>query len=240
MGVAIRPFFSVVMKRKKISDAVKRKLWASSGGYCCNPSCHRELFPLFEDGSIKCIDELAHIIGQQEKGPRGKNKLPLSQRDEFDNLIVLCPSCHTIVDKNPQTFTVEILKKWKKEHGDTIKNLMSVPSFQSRKDARNALLPLLEENRAIFDMYGPNSKNAAEKQLDTESMWYHLSIQKIIPNNRRIESILCNNQHLMTDKEKSIYNLFKLHREGFEYNKISGDVNPTVPRFPNELNTVFI
>ena len=228
------------MKRKNMSDAVKRKLWASSAGYCCNPSCHRDLFPLFEDGSITCIDELAHIIGHKEKGPRGENELPLSQRDEFENMIVLCPSCHTMIDKNPQTFTVELIKKWKKEHCDAIRNLMSVQSFQSREDARKALIPLLEENKTIFDMYGPNSENATKRQIDTESMWYQMSLQKIIPNNRRIESILCNNQHLMTDKERFIYNLFKLHREGFEYNKISGDVNPTVPRFPNGLNNIFI
>lgn len=240
MGVAIRPFFSVVMKRKKISDAVKRKLWASSAGYCCNPSCHRDLFPLFQDGSITCIDELAHIIGKREKGPRGGNSLSLLQRDEFDNLIVLCPDCHTMIDKNPQTFTVELIKKWKKEHGDAIKNLMSIPSFKFRDDARNALLPLLEENKAIFDMYGPYSENATKKQMDTELMWYQMSLQKIIPNNRRIEAILCNNKHLMTDKERSVYNLFKLHREGFEYNKISGDVNPTVPLFPNDLNSIFL
>ncbi len=170
------------MKRKKISEPVKRKLWASSSGYCCNPSCHKELIPIFENGTITSIDELAHIIAQKEKGARGKDELPLSQRDEFENLIVLCPSCHTIVDKNPQTFTVDVLKKWKKDHENSIKNLMSSPVFHNREEARNALFPLLEENKAIFDMYGPYSENATNKQMDAEVMWYRLSLQNIIPN----------------------------------------------------------
>ena len=161
-------------------------------------------------------------------------------RDEFENLIVLCPSCHTIVDKNPQTFTVDVLKKWKKDHENSIKNLMSSPVFHDREEARNALFPLLEENKAIFDMYGPYSENATNKQMDAEVMWYRLSLQNIIPNNRKIESILGNNQHLMTDKERRVFNLFKLHRDGFEYNKISGDVNPAVPLFPKDLNNMFL
>lgn len=228
------------MKRKKISEPVKRKLWASSSGYCCNPSCHKELIPIFENGTITSIDELAHIIAQKEKGARGKDELPLSQRDEFENLIVLCPSCHTIVDKNPQTFTVDVLKKWKKDYENSIKNLMSSPVFHNREEARNALFPLLDENKAIFDMYGPYSENATNKQMDAEVMWYRLSLQNIIPNNRKIESILGNNQHLMTDKERRVFNLFKLHRDGFEYNKISGDVNPAVPLFPKDLNNMFL
>ena len=225
---------------KKISEKVIRKLWTSSAGYCCNPSCHRELLPFLEDGTITSISEFAHIISQQPNGPRDDKEVPLSQRDEFDNLIVLCPSCHTIVDKNPQTYPVEKLKKWKKEHEDSIKNLLSTPVFHNREEARNALVPLLEENKAIFDMYGPCSKNATNKQMDAEAMWYRLSLQKIIPNNRKIESILSNNQHLMTDKERTIFNLFKLHRDGFEYNKISGDVNPAVQLFPKDLNIMFL
>lgn len=228
------------MKRKKISEPVKRKLWASSSGYCCNPSCHKELIPIFENGTITSIDELAHIIAQKKKGARGKDELPLSQRDEFENLIVLCPSCHTMVDKNPQTFTVDVLKKWKKDHENSIKNLMSSPVFHNREEARNALLLLLEENKAVFDMYGPYSENATNKQMDAEVMWYRLSLQTIIPNNRKIESILGNNQHLMTDKERQVFNLFKLHIDGFEYNKISGDVNPAVPLFPKDLNNMFL
>ncbi len=240
MGVAIRPFiFCCNMERKRISDPVKRKLWASSGGYCCNPSCHKELIPMFENGTITCIDELAHIIAQQENGARGKNKLPFSQRDEYDNLIVLCPSCHTMVDKNPQTFTIDTLKKWKQEHEDSIKALMSAPIFQHREEARNALVPLLEENKTIFDMYGPYSNNAKRNQYDTELIWNRLTIQRILPNNRKIEAILEKNVHLMTNNEKKTFNLFKLHREGFEFNKISGDVNSMVPTFPDELNSMY-
>jgi hypothetical protein len=65
-----------------INTKVKRKLLAASGGFCGNPNCHKNLFDFFESGEITNIEELAHIIGQKEDGPREDDELPLTQRDE--------------------------------------------------------------------------------------------------------------------------------------------------------------
>lgn len=110
-----------------IRTIVKRKLWASSGGFCGKPDCHSDLFPFFESGKITNIEELAHIIGQKEKGPRGNNPLPLDERDEFENIILLCPTCHTIVDKNPELFPNETIKQWKSNHEKSIADIFQVP-----------------------------------------------------------------------------------------------------------------
>ena len=48
-----------------------------------------EQFDFFETGEVKNIEELAHIIGQKENGPRGDDELPLTERDEFENIILL-------------------------------------------------------------------------------------------------------------------------------------------------------
>ena len=222
-----------------ISTEVKRKLWASSGGYCGKPDCHADLFPFFESGEITNIEELAHIIGQRENGPRGKNNLPISQRDEFENIILLCPTCHTTIDKNPQLFPNDTIKQWKKNHVESIKNLFHAPKFDSRKEAAKYLRLLFAENKAIFDKYGPYSENAKTKPMETEFMWEKLSIQKLLPNNRKIESTVEQNQELLRDNEFGLFIEFKLHGAGFEYNKISGDVNSTVPTFPIDFENIF-
>lgn len=222
-----------------ISTEVKRKLLASSGGYCGKPDCHRDLFPFFESGEITNIEELAHIIGQKENGPRGENELPLSQRDEFGNIILLCPVCHTTIDKSPHLFPDDTIRQWKKNHMESIKNLFQAPKFSSREDIRKYLRPLLAENRAIFDKYGPYSENAKNKQMETELMWEKLAIQKLLPNNRKIESAIELNQELLLGNEFGLYIEFKLHREGFEYNKISGDVNSAVATFPIGFEKIF-
>lgn len=222
-----------------INTKVKRKLLAASGGFCGNPNCHKNLFDFFESGEITNIEELAHIIGQKEDGPRGDDELPLTQRDEFDNIILLCPTCHTTIDKNPQLFPKETIRKWKREHQERIENLFITPKFDSREDARKYVLPLLAENKAIFETFGPFSENAAKDHMATELEWERLSIQRIIPNNRKIESAVTQSLDLLLEGELELFTQFKLHREGFEYNKLSGDVNATVPTFPKGFENIF-
>lgn len=76
---------------------------------------------------------MAHIIGQKEDGPRGEDELPLNERDEFENIILLCPTCHTMVDKNSDIYPKETLLQWKKNHIESIKNLFVAPTFSTRK-----------------------------------------------------------------------------------------------------------
>lgn len=222
-----------------ISTLVKRKLLASSGGYCGNPACHRDLFAFFETGEISNIEELAHIIGQKEKGPRGDDDLPLSERDEFDNIILLCPTCHTIVDKSPHLYPKETVKKWKTNHEESIKNLFCSPLFLTREEARSYVKPLFAENRSIYEEFGPSSQNAEEKQMATEIEWERQAIKRIIPNNRKIESVVDQNAKLLTEEEYRLFTRFKIHREGFEFNKLSGDVSAVVPTFPVGFENVF-
>jgi len=223
-----------------ISDNVKRKLWAASGGFCAKPDCHTDLFPFFDNGEITNIDELAHIIGQKSNGPRGNNILQLSKRDEFDNIILLCPTCHTIIDKNPSLFPENIILEWKKNHQQSIVNLFKFNTFENRESIRMHIAPILSENRSIFNKFGPYSVNARQDQMATELMWGRLAIQKILPNNRKLESIIEFNLHLLTPSEFEIFTEFKIHREGFEYNKISGDVNASVLKFPTGFENIFL
>lgn len=222
-----------------ISTKVQRKLWASSGGYCGNPGCHCELLPFFETGKITNIEEMAHIIGQKKDGPRGEDELPLSERDEFDNIILLCPTCHTMVDKNPDIYPKETLFLWKKNHIDSIKNLFVAPKFNTREEVFQYLKPLLAENKYIFDTFGPYSKNAEEDQMATEQEWERQAIQKIIPNNRKIEAAIICNVELLNEEEYPLYIQFSMHKEGFEFNKLSGDVSAVVPKFPDGFEKIY-
>jgi hypothetical protein len=52
-----------------IEAKTKRLLLARSGGFCGNPNCNADLYPLFESREITNVEELAHIIGQSEDGP---------------------------------------------------------------------------------------------------------------------------------------------------------------------------
>ena len=99
----------------------KLRLFANSGGFCQNPSCNRNLFILFDDNEIH-IAEIAHIISVNE-GARKNNKLTAEEKGDFDNLILLCPTCHTIIDKAEETFPVDLILRWKSEHEEKLEQI---------------------------------------------------------------------------------------------------------------------
>lgn len=184
------------------------------------------------------VNELAHIIGQSSDGPRGQNALPLSQRDEYENIIILCPTCHTKIDKNPQEFPTEMVRGWKRQHEEEIDNALSVPIFKQRPELKKAIEPLLQKNKSIFEAYGPHCHDSANPLSESFKQWQRHVIMTILPNNRRVEALLVKNIDLLNEQEKGVLRQFSVHVEAFEYNHISGEKNSSAPLFPTKLNTI--
>ena len=53
---------------------------------------------------------MAHIRGFSPNGPRHDPTLTAAQIDAAENIILLCPNDHTIVDAQDSTYTVEELR----------------------------------------------------------------------------------------------------------------------------------
>jgi len=86
-------------------------LWGRSANRCA--ICKIELTP---DGEIETIREIAHIISQSPDGPRGEESLPVNNRNDYSNLILLCPNHHSEIDKIPESWPTIRLQKIKGEH----------------------------------------------------------------------------------------------------------------------------
>lgn len=86
-------------------------LWGRSGNRCA--ICKIELTP---DGEAETIGEIAHIISQSPDGPRGDEELPLEKRNDYSNLILLCPNHHSEIDKRPAFWSTQKLQELKDEH----------------------------------------------------------------------------------------------------------------------------
>ncbi len=104
--------------RPKIKEEVKLKLWINAGGLCSFRGCSQSVTThnvTFEDTNFSNI---AHIVGFNVDGPRGQSELPQSQRNNYENLILLCTKCHTLIDSkaNESFYPVELLRKFKEEH----------------------------------------------------------------------------------------------------------------------------
>jgi len=102
--------------------AVKRDilelLWATSFGVCAYPGCNQDLACIMTQD---IIGHICHIVAQKPNGPRGDVDYPCEKIDEFDNLILLCPTHHTIVDKDVNAYTVDDLKDMKALHYQSMK-----------------------------------------------------------------------------------------------------------------------
>ncbi|WP_281756185.1 hypothetical protein [Neptunitalea chrysea] len=64
----------------------------------------------------------AHITAASVGGPRYDANLSVGQRKDIDNGIWLCANCATLIDKDPNTFSVALLNKWKKDAEDEMNN----------------------------------------------------------------------------------------------------------------------
>ena len=159
-----------------------------------NPECKHNLFS--ENGDIL---EKAHIDPYCE-----------TANNTFENLVLLCPTCHTDFDKN-HAFTPEEVLSWKKTRKEEVERLFSkrVSDFNELKEM---VSPLLEENKSIYENY---------YLQENKSLWDKFEV-KILQNNKKLKLIFSANINLFQQNENENYsNLeyirqFIAHAEEFE------------------------
>ncbi|MEU6488559.1 SAVED domain-containing protein [Streptomyces sp. NPDC046887] len=102
------------------------------------------------------LGQVAHIIGQSTdpRSPRGEDPLGKALRDESDNLMLLCAQQHMEIDAKAalDVFTVEWLRRVKREHEDRVRHL-------------TALGP--ERSTTVMRMVGSVHGNAVELSRET-------------------------------------------------------------------------
>ena len=89
-------------------------IWSRSGGICCFPDCGLVCVEEANEGDPSVsIGEIAHIEANSDGGPRANPSLSLQARNSYPNLILFCPTHHTLVDAQENTYTVGMLRAWK-------------------------------------------------------------------------------------------------------------------------------
>jgi hypothetical protein len=90
-----------------------KRLFAVSGNRCAFPGCHSALI---DPNSGKVIGEICHIKANRAGGPRYDQNQTEEERQGFDNLLILCPNHHEIIDADVEAYTVERLRAMKMKH----------------------------------------------------------------------------------------------------------------------------
>lgn len=202
--------------RRNISTNVERMLYAESMGRCMNPECKVELFK--ESGDII---EKAHIIPYCD-----------TKDNSFENLVILCPNCHTNFDKNG-AFNTDDIKIWKKIRRDELNNYFG-KKYNSFKQLEDIVVPILLRNKVIFENY----------YIDDKKKLWNMFEGEILSNNRMLKNILKTNIKLIQNHSKKSYSNvaiieeFLLHIDEFESTRLSKEKLRHVV-FPVGINSLF-
>ncbi|MDO6542556.1 HNH endonuclease [Photobacterium sanguinicancri] len=227
-------------KRKAIPIETRLRLFAESSGHCQRPECLDPLFPAELNG-VKHIAEIAHVLPHGKAGPRSK-EVPSGEfnPDSFDNLILLCPKCHTIIDKNPDAYPRAIILEWKRNHLTNLAIKQGIRLYENRSEARAALISKLSENKAIWKKFAPidGSEFEFDPESETALLWKQRMKSVILPNNYHTQSILATNVSHMTADEHEVFAEFKEHIRGLTDRHICGVAGQAI-RFPKKMEEIF-
>ena len=212
-----------------ISEKDLKKLWGLAAGICSHPACDKDCIVFVDENDPTVIGEMAHVIAKSPSGPRG---VPGGGPDTYENLILLCPYDHRLVDKAPPGhFTEAELHRWKDEHETWVRERLRSPRYRTRKDLANALLRLLRKNYGTWKTYGPESEIAqANPVSNAVAVWTFRKLSTIVPNNRRIVGALEAHEEMFTADEYDVIVQFIEHAAGFEASAY--ERRDSVPRFP--------
>lgn len=110
-----------IRKRFTLSANVKREIAMLSGYKCSFPGCEQNLML---DGS-SFIGEISSIEALHPHGPRHNPSKIEDELVQIDNYLLLCPNHHTIIDRQPELYSTEWLRKARKDHFDRISGILA-------------------------------------------------------------------------------------------------------------------
>ena len=135
-------------KARQYKPSTVRRLDTLSGNECSAPDCEKAL--VAKDG-VSIISKICHIEAASSDGPRYNPQMSDDERRHFNNLILLCDECHTIIDniENEALYPVDLLQEWKANHHSKI---------TQRLQAKKSLLKLAIDAIADGNFEGGNEE----------------------------------------------------------------------------------
>ncbi|WGL97348.1 HNH endonuclease signature motif containing protein [Arsenophonus sp. aPb] len=226
--------------RRSIPSNTKLRLFSESGGHCQHPRCLKPLFPV-DMGGDRHIAEMAHVIPHGETGPRHEQRPSEEfEADSFENLILLCPTCHTIIDKAPDSYPRSMLLDWKRNHLITLVHSQGIICYEERKQARYAVIAAMGENKAIWKEFAPcdGANFEFDPESETANAWSQRMRSVILPNHYRIQAIISKNQCHLTVEEQEIFAQYQEHVRGLTERHVCC-VSGIAIRYPQDMDGIF-
>lgn len=204
-----------------ISEKSIKLLWSAAGGRCSFPNCWQRLsFHESSDAAPYTLGEMAHICGEKVGANRHNASQTPKERDDYLNLILLCPTHHTLIDRkeNESTYSVQVLKDMKVTHEAAVLGRMEKTLARGRREIFLEILQLLEENHQCWAKFGPKSEIARKQPYNQAAylVWLSERLSVIVPNNRKIMHILAESDSVFNPNEFGVVSAFLMHVRSYE------------------------
>ena len=112
-------------------------------------------------------------------------------------------------------------------------------SMENKKDSlRRKVHALLQTNRKLFEIYGPNENNRADITSEKTELWEQVIKSDIIPNSIKIIQLLTENHDVLTEKDNELFVEYQAHVNGFIKNHEENGHVFDAPRFPEDMDKI--
>jgi hypothetical protein len=217
-------------------------LWGNAASRCSFTNCQCRLCT--DDAGASApytLGEMAHICGEKPGANRYDRLQTAEQRDGYDNLVLLCPNHHTLIDRpeDERRYSADELHRMKSEHEKFVSERLEPQEFTDKRQVAERVYPLLKENHQVWLSYGPQSEIARRNpESEAHAIWLSERLATIIPNNRLIAKLTSDNSGLFTADEQAIFKKFEIHQRSCEQ-WVHDEINyEGVVRFPPEFDTL--
>src|SRR5947207_14763113 len=93
---------------RQIKHLAQLLLFVRAGGRCQFDGCNEYLLEHPLTLTRGNFGQMAHVVAFKKDGPRGSGPRPKDIND-VGNLMLLCPSCHKLIDTHPDKYPVSVL-----------------------------------------------------------------------------------------------------------------------------------
>lgn len=150
---------------RKIEPLTRVILFVSAGGRCEFDGCNKFLLehPItIREGNFA---QMAHIVAFSEEGPRGSGLRPKVVND-VNNLMLLCPECHKLIDDRPGDYTIATLEGYKNKHEERIRHVTglgpdlktTVVQLKTRIAGQSVAIPIAQVTEAVSPRYPTDAR----------------------------------------------------------------------------------
>lgn len=143
-----------------IGVADRKLLWGRANNQCAFAGCSQELTVNLDDLESQIIADAGAVIGEEAHirsgrvdGPRYEADFPSNKIDSYGNLLLLCPTHHSIIDKHKgRAYSVRALEEMRVGHEQQMRATRTAAEEDARRMAeRLAASVQVWQNKMLLD-----------------------------------------------------------------------------------------